>query len=246
MHKLKFIDKIKLKIKGFFDVGYFKLTKESVLAPSAQIISSNLTGTLKISDGCRLNRCEISGKVEIGENTRLNKVLISGQVVIGRNTSIWGPNTDIYSNCNNVEVGNYCSIARNVSIQEFNHQTDRISTYFVLSNIFKEEISADITSKGKISIGHDVWIGAHCVILSGSTIGNGAIVAANSVVTGNVPPFAIVAGSPAKVIAFRFEEELIYMLQEISWWHWPTEKVFRNRALFEGRLTKQKLSQILP
>jgi carbonic anhydrase/acetyltransferase-like protein (isoleucine patch superfamily) len=80
-------------------------------------------------------------------------------------------------------------------------------------------------SKGNVSIGNDVWIGYDALILSGVTIGDGAVIAARSVVTKDIEPFSIVAGVPARHIRYRFSEEIIASLQEISWWNWPREKV---------------------
>jgi carbonic anhydrase/acetyltransferase-like protein (isoleucine patch superfamily) len=74
-------------------------------------------------------------------------------------------------------------------------------------------------------IGHDVWVGVDALILSGVTIGNGAVIAARSVVTKDVPPYAIVAGSPARVVKYRFDEDTIAVLLAIAWWDWPQAKI---------------------
>jgi len=80
-------------------------------------------------------------------------------------------------------------------------------------------------SKGDIIIGNDVWIGYQSLILSGVNIGNGAIVGARSVVTKDVPAYSIVGGNPAKHIKWRFEQNIIAVLQQIAWWDWNDEKV---------------------
>ena len=94
-------------------------------------------------------------------------------------------------------------------------------------------------------MGHDVWIGTHCVLLSGAKIGNGAIIAANSVVTGEIPAYAIAAGSPAKVIKYRFSEEMISSLNALSWWHWPMEKIQGNKQLFENDFNADTLTKVI-
>jgi virginiamycin A acetyltransferase len=99
-------------------------------------------------------------------------------------------------------------------------------------------------SKGPITIGNDVWIGTQCVILSGSTIGDGAVIAANSVVTADIPPYAIAAGSTAKVLRYRFSDAIIERLLNLQWWHWSRSKLEQNRALFEGDLTEDKLDSV--
>ena len=81
------------------------------------------------------------------------------------------------------------------------------------------------TCKGDISIENDVWIGAKSTIMSGVKIHNGAIVGSCSVVTKDVPPYAIVAGNPAQIIKFRFDVDQIQALQEIRWWNWDEEKI---------------------
>lgn len=78
---------------------------------------------------------------------------------------------------------------------------------------------------GDIIIGNDVWIGYEAVILSGVTIGDGAVIGCRAVVTKDVPPYTIVGGVPAKPIRKRFDEETIKELQKIKWWDWPEEKI---------------------
>lgn len=162
----------------------------------------------------------------------LGSVFIKGGVSVGRFTTINGPNTDIIAALNPIKIGSFCSIARNVSIQEYNHRIDRPTSYFINQNIFNDSMELDIVSKGMIEIGNDVWIGSHCVILSGVKIGDGAIIAANSVVNNDVPPYAIVGGVPAKVIKWRFSEEVRLELLEMKWWDWPLEDIKRNKEFF--------------
>ena len=83
-------------------------------------------------------------------------------------------------------------------------------------------------NKGDIVIGNDVWIGYEAVIMSGVTIGDGAIIGARAVVTKNVPPYTIVGGIPAKTIRKRFDENTISKLQEMKWWNWTEEKIKKN------------------
>jgi serine acetyltransferase len=85
--------------------------------------------------------------------------------------------------------------------------------------------------KGDIIVENDVWIGAKATIMSGVRVSNGSIVAAGSVVTKDVPPYAIVAGNPAKVVKYRFNEEQIDKLLKISWWEWDEQKIKDNARL---------------
>ena len=197
-----------------------------------------------ISPKATVTACELHGNISIGDHARLKGAYISGEVRIGKNSSLWGPNIFIYSKLNPVVIGNFCSIASNVVMQEFNHIHDRCSSYFIFQNVFGESMEKDINSKGKIEIENDVWIGAHTVIVSGVKIGNGAVIGANSVVSSDIPPYAIAVGSPAKVIRYRFDETVIAKLQEIQWWNWDHERIKRNRSLFEGKMTLEKLNSI--
>ena len=78
------------------------------------------------------------------------------------------------------------------------------------------------------TIGNDVWIGWDVLIKGGVTIGNGAVIGARSVVTKDVPPYAVVAGVPAKVIKYRFEQEKIDLLQQLQWWDWDIDRIYEN------------------
>lgn len=225
---------------------------------------STIDGVASIKESCKINKSKVIGNVTIGpqsiisgatihgnfhsqEQLRLYgpDITITGNVEIGRYTSLNGPNFDIFCSLNKVKIGSFCSIARNVSIQERSHHTDRISTYYINKNVLGENIEKDITSKGDIVIENDVWIGAHCVVLSGAHISTGAIVAANSVVTGFVPPYAIVGGSPAKVIKYRFNQDTINTLLKSAWWEWSVEKIKAHKELFNLSLSTPEAIQDL-
>ncbi|QVY67531.1 CatB-related O-acetyltransferase [Polaribacter sp. Q13] len=168
----------------------------------------------------------------------------SSGIQVGRYTVINGPNTDFYSDIHSINIGSFCSIARNVSFQEFSHYSDRITTHLILKHVFKQQ-KKDTFSKGPIQVGNDVWIGAHSVILSGVKIGNGAIIGSNSVVNKDVPPYAIVAGSPAKIIKYRFDDDVIRLLEDMKWWDWDIEKILKNEQLFDKKLSKGLLNTVV-
>ena len=230
--------------------------RSTQLHPSAKIIKSSLDGNVTIGAFSTVNRSTLQGNITVGDHSAVMYSQISGDIEIGRYTSFNGPGSDITARTNKVSVGNFCSIARNCTIQEFNHITDRCSTYYIHRNlinaadrqgyIWQGPEDDDIESRGPVSIGNDVWIGAQSVILSGVTIGNGAVISANSTVTRDIPPFAIAAGSPAKVIRYRFDEDIIERLENIEWWHWDDEIIRRNAALFNGPLTLEKFKNIQP
>jgi len=93
-------------------------------------------------------------------------------------------------------------------------------------------------------IGNDVWIGCNSTILRGVTIGNGAVIGANSLVNKDVPPYAIVVGSPAKIIKYRFDEEIIQALLKIKWWDYPLEIISQHAELFALEPTLDVIDKI--
>ena len=134
-----------------------------------------------------------------------------------------------------VHLGKYNSIGRDCNFfLHANHRADWVTTTSQLLGPVTPEI-ADMhmnmghpTCKGDIHVGNDVWIGATSTIMSGITIGDGAIIGAGSTVTKDVPPFAIVAGNPGKIVKYRFTEEQIEKLLQISWWNWEEDKIKEN------------------
>jgi virginiamycin A acetyltransferase len=134
-----------------------------------------------------------------------------------------------------LKIGNFCSIAENVTILlGGNHPTDWISSFpfgFIFEDFRERHYQSPKLTKGDVIIGNDVWIGINVTILSGVTIGDGAIVAANSIVTKNVLPYTIVAGNPAKVLKKRFDDDAISKLLIIQWWNWEIEKIKENLDL---------------
>ena len=130
-----------------------------------------------------------------------------------------------------LKVGAYCSIASRVTILlGGNHRTDWITTFpFPQFRKTPETVRTASKTKGDVIIGNDVWIGLGATILSGVTIGDGAVLGACSVVTKNVPPYAVVGGNAAKVIRMRFSESEISFLSSIQWWNWSQDLV--NEAM---------------
>ncbi|WP_438730233.1 CatB-related O-acetyltransferase [Enterococcus sp. AZ128] len=129
-------------------------------------------------------------------------------------------------------IGKFCSIACGATFifNSANHRQSGLSTYtFPLFyeewQLDKEQVTSAWDNKGDIVIGNDVWIGYEATILSGVTIGDGAIIGAKSVVTKDVPAYSVVGGIPAKEIKPRFDSATIQKLQRIKWWDWPYEKI---------------------
>jgi virginiamycin A acetyltransferase len=126
-----------------------------------------------------------------------------------------------------LRIGKFCSIADGVVIMlGGNHRSDWVTTY-PFSNFFLEarEVVGHPQTNGNVNIGNDVWIGYQSLILSGVSVGNGAVIGARSVVTRDVPAYSVVAGNPARHIRYRFDESSISSLERIAWWDWPLSKI---------------------
>jgi virginiamycin A acetyltransferase len=127
-----------------------------------------------------------------------------------------------------LKIGKFCSIADNsVFMLGGEHYLDMVTTY-PIANFFEFAHHIQGTHprlKGPIVVGHDVWIGQEAMILSGVTIGNGAVVAARALVTKDVPAYAVVGGTPARILKYRVPEGLITDLEAIAWWDWPIEQI---------------------
>lgn len=131
-------------------------------------------------------------------------------------------------------IGKFCAIARGVKfiMNGANHQMDGISTFpfFIFGNGWEVARPAadQLPYKGDTVIGNDVWIGYDALIMPGVTIGDGAIIAARSVVVADVPPYAIIGGNPARIVRERFDPDSVRRLQSVAWWHRPAPWITRH------------------
>ena len=158
---------------------------------------------------------------------RLTNVQIGKYSRIGKNCHI-----------NKTKIGNFTAIGRDSVLGLGQHPTNYLTSH----SIFYKKgnwgwhddwvAPIDFEQTKQICVGNDVWIGRHCMIMDGVTIGDGATVAAGAIVTKDVPPFALVAGIPAKIIKYKFPQEVIDRLEEIQWWNLPDEKITEVVDLF--------------
>lgn len=140
-----------------------------------------------------------------------------------------------WDNTVQISIGKYCSFADNVSlIAGGEHDKDWVSQFPFIDSWKMTSLYAlkKPRYKGDITIGNDVWCATNAMILSGVTIADGAVVAAGAVVTKDVPPYAIVGGVPAKIIGYRFDDEIIRSLQRIKWWNWSEDMIRDHVHLF--------------
>ena len=131
-------------------------------------------------------------------------------------------------------IGKFCALARGVKfiMNGANHKMHGFSTYpfFAFQNGWEKVLPqpGELPYKGDTVVGNDVWIGYEAIIMPGVKIGDGAIVAAKSVVVKDVAPYTIVGGNPNECIRQRFSDDIIKSLAEIAWWNWDIEKITRN------------------
>ncbi len=146
----------------------------------------------------------------VGKGNRFMKnVLINEGCVIG-NFNYFGANTFAGS----TRIGSYCSVAPNVTLGPGDHCLENASTCVRVMERAGTPVDLE---RGECVIGNDVWIGANVVVLRGVHVGDGAVLAAGSVVNRDVPPYAVAGGVPAKVIKYRFDDETVSMLRRSEW-----------------------------
>ncbi|RAU45162.1 antibiotic acetyltransferase [Pseudomonas sp. RIT412] len=183
------------------------------------------------------NKCRLDSGIR-GLRNDLQLTLEYGvklhQVKINARTLRIGAYTDIVSGTELQDVshiGRYCSIARNVTLGQNrkSHPLNWLSTHSALAAQRHGHCGAPLTTEPtrQTVIGHDVWIGMDALILEGVTIGTGAVIGARSLVTRDVPPYAVVTGSPARVQRYRFEPAVIEGLLASQWWNLPPEHLAR-------------------
>lgn len=189
-------------------------------------------------------------KLESKKINSTNPIVSNENLKVGR-YSFYNKNFKIKGN-EKVEIGSFCSFGENITIVTENHDTNYPATQgFIYRLLMNQDHPAEIAeiktperSKGPIIIGNDVWIGDNVFIMSGVTIGDGACIAASSVVTRDVEPYSIYGGIPAKKLKNRFSDEVINLLSEIRWWYWSDRKVSRNKEFFNLNLNELDLDLI--
>ncbi len=209
-----------------------KLVQSLLLALRQRLDRVNsIADGAQIASGAWVSGAEIGAQCQVETGCKIYRALLSGQVTVARYTSLWGPSIFVSGGEHGVQIGSFCSIAHHVSVQEQFHNPQRTTTYFIERNLLKQSESPEAQiSKGPVRIGHDVWIGAGAQVLSGVTIGDGAIVAAGAIVTRDVVPYAVVAGNPARLIRYRFVAGRIEQLLALQWWHWSEDRLRAETA----------------
>ncbi len=200
--------------------------------------------TLSLSISSKLRRNLIFGNnVSIGKNTLVSDIIVGNNVTVQHDCCLINVLIGDFSYVSSgtqldlTQIGKFCSLGPQILGGCGGHPTDLVSTNPVFFSTFSQSsvtfAEKDCFQEKKdIIIGHDVWIGARAFIKDGVKIAHGAIVAAGAVVVKDVPAYAIVGGTPAKIIRYRFPPEVIQELLLIQWWDWPIEKLYNARSYF--------------
>lgn len=233
------------KGKHFYSVLFDSETDENVKKEAAKK-ATNEAAKLEKINAKRYKNCVFNSPVDntatIGSDVWIGyHVFLQENISIGNHTKI---GTFSLIGCDS-KIGKYCSLAPNVAITPSQHPKYFLSTNTDMYPMYKDayierykgkiypgcktikNAKVNFLAKQAATIGNDVWIGQNAVVMDNVKVGDGTIIGSNAVVTHNVPPYAIVAGVPAKIISYRFPQEVITKLLKLKWWNMP-EKLLTN------------------
>jgi len=196
--------------------------------------TNNLSEIFTIGRNVRLTNCKLSYHSRVAEYATLQHTKIGEYSSVGR-----------YAKIVHTEIGKFCAISWDVTINAISHPYSNLSiSAFPYVPYVGDFVTKRIQTHSEVIIRNDVWIGANTVIMPGIIIGNGAIIGAGAVVTKDVPDYAIVVGVPAKVIKYRFSEEIIKQLLKLEWWNWDREVIKENIHLFQSEITEETIIKL--
>lgn len=195
------------------------------------VASSKLGSNIIIHEKSLIKRSELADFVSINANCKVNSSSIGSYSYVAESSEI-----------SSATIGKFCSIGAEVWIGVGKHPSNFISTSPVFYSTLKKQLGFSFTDKqlfeefSRCTIGNDVWIGSRVMILDGITVGDGAIIAANSVVTKDVAAYSVVGGVPAKLIKMRFDDATVEKLVHEKWWNWNIEDIKKKLPFFQKEI----------
>lgn len=204
--------------------------------PRYSVVNSIVPEPCFIGDDVRISDSMIAPYANFAHHAEIINSIIEMRTSIGKYTII-----------RNADIGKYCSISWNVTIGADSHPTQRISGHAAFFQSRFELVDVN-SSKGpvpRVIIGNDVLIGCSSIIKAGVSVGNGAIIGSGSVVVKDVPSYAIVAGNPAEIIRYRFDDETIKLLQRSEWWNYRDEFIKENIDAFQQLASPELLKTLI-
>lgn len=192
----------------------------------------------------------------IDPTARVRDSVLGGWTAVGARTTVVESTMGDYSYVVNdssivySRIGKFCSIAAHTRLNPGNHPLERVALHHFTYRSKSYELGPEDDAaffewrRGhQVVLGHDVWIGHGATVLPGVSVGTGAAVGAGAVVSKDVPPFAVVVGVPAKVLRFRFEEEVREGLMELAWWDWDRDRLAGALEDFRGLGSREFLEK---
>ncbi len=195
---------------------------------------NKLSSIVRIGRNVHLNKCDLDFHARVAEYATLQHTQIGEYSSVGR-----------YAKIVHTNIGKFCAISWDVTINAISHPHTNLSiSAFPYVPYVGDFVDKRIQAHAEVEIKNDVWIGANVVVMPNITIGNGAIIGAGAVVTKDVPDYAVVAGVPAKIIKYRFSDEIISDLLKLKWWNWDRKIIKEHIHLFQNEVTLDTIKKL--
>jgi len=233
---IRSIVEMKNNIGDYSHIIDSKLLTNAKVYKDCWIVKSIMKDNTFAGDGTKLDNCILESYSRAGKYNHLYFVNLGRHTYTGQDTIIMHTN-----------VGAFTSISWGVTVGGGEHDFNRLTSHTFLYNPYdklnNDKVYYDRFKK-PVYIGNDVWIGANSTILRGVNIGDGAVIGANAVVTKDVSPYSIVVGNPARIVKYRFKEDIIERLLEVKWWDLDDKIIKNNCDLFAGNPTHEILDKL--